>query len=318
MTGERARGHSKVMLRMTSLLAASLSLAGCLSHTRSDPTDAGPRADARSTPAIDGGSCASQDARGEGGCELELGYVWRGTFCQSISGCSCAGADCSALARTEAECVSAHAACPRSCGGFAGTACLPAEYCDYPDGSFCGGDDSTGVCTPRPMGCPEPGGVTECGCDGREYAGECAAYLTGTDIVRVGPCVTTTAYDTASAARECAPDDGPAWRITLTTDRTSCDAAPDEGSIELVVWADLERAPSMYALGGTPARGYAQVCGRRGEPCASATGSIFVSVFARGEVARFDFDVRTEDGRRFAASDVEIARWWCGDAPLCG
>src|SRR5690242_19808129 len=43
---------------------------------------------------------------------------------------------------------------PQVCGGFGGLPCAPTEYCDYPAGSACGGDDSTGLCRPRPTACP--------------------------------------------------------------------------------------------------------------------------------------------------------------------
>jgi len=43
------------------------------------------------------------------------------------------------------------------------------------------------------------------------------------------------------------------------------------------------------------------------------------AVYPDYALARFDFDVRTADGRRFAERDVEIARWWCGlTSPGCG
>lgn len=305
-----------------SLALALTLLGGCLSHTRSDDPDAGPIApDAARIDARAPGHCDAQDVRGEGGCEAEIGWMWTGSGCRSISGCSCAGSDCAELAESEEACVAAHSRCSRACGGLAGLGCLAYEYCDYPDGSFCGGDDSTGECTPRPPDCPEPGGVTVCGCDRNEYIGECSAYFAGVDVARIGPCVTTAAYDTAMAERDCGPDDGSAWRITLTTDRTSCTAAPDDGSLVLMVWHDLESTPpgTLYSLGGGVADGQALVCGRAGEPCATATGTFSTSVFAAGEVARFDFDIRTDDGRRFAATEVEIARWWCSlTPPGCG
>lgn len=202
----------------------------------------------------------------------------------------------------------------RSCGGFAELACGPSEYCDYPDGSFCGGDDRTGVCRPRPTDCLEPGGVTVCGCDGTEYIGECAAMLAGTDVARIGPCVTTSAYDTAMAEPTCAPADGPAWLFTLTTDRATCDDTRTDGSIQISVWHALETATpgTVYELGESFASdGQALVCGAPGTPCALATGSFWFSVFAEGEVARISFDIRTADGRRFAETDLEVALFWC-------
>ncbi len=77
---------------------------------------------------------------------------------------------------------------PRACGGFPGAPCGPNEICDYPDGSYCGGDDSTGVCIPRPDSCPEPTCRPVCGCDGNTYCGDCEAHAAGTDVLREGAC----------------------------------------------------------------------------------------------------------------------------------
>ena len=136
-------------------------------------------------------SCDAQDANGEGACEAELGVVWRGDYCSSISGCSCVGADCANLYESVDACLSAHRDCERLCGtltwgGVPG--CLADELCDYPDDSYCGGDDSGGVCVPRPTDCPLPGGVPVCGCDGTDYEDECLANLAGADVAGFGSC----------------------------------------------------------------------------------------------------------------------------------
>ncbi|MBX3270250.1 MAG: hypothetical protein KF729_08310 [Sandaracinaceae bacterium] len=38
-------------------------------------------------------ACPAQDARGDGVCNLVLGYRWDGERCEVVSGCACAGAD---------------------------------------------------------------------------------------------------------------------------------------------------------------------------------------------------------------------------------
>lgn len=66
--------------------------------------------------------------------------------------------------------------CPvDTCGSSAD--CGSDAYCDLP-GASCGG---TGVCAPRPEGCPEdcPG---VCGCDGRTYCNDCMAAAAGVDV----------------------------------------------------------------------------------------------------------------------------------------
>ncbi len=319
---------------MTRALFTALSLslvtaaAGCISHERGDDAgagDAGPGEpwrdcacgipDAPPPPDAFDPVCGREDARGEGACRAVLGYAWHDGNCWSVTGCECVGADCGSLAPTPEACIAAHASCERICGGFAEVnACLPTEYCDYPDGSFCGGDDSTGLCTARPTDCLEPGGVTVCGCDGNEYIGECSAYFSGIDIARIGPCVTSSAYRTAKADRDCGPADGPAWTITLTTSRESCDLAATDGSIGFSLWHALESATpgTTYRIStDLSGDGSASVCGRMGEPCAQATGTVTVHAFVPGETGTFDYDLTTTDGRRFAETGIQIAPFWC-------
>jgi hypothetical protein len=135
--------------------------------------------------------CTAQDARGEGACDLVLGVAWLGSYCGTLSGCSCVGADCGALYADLTTCGQAHRSCPRVCGGLTPTGsptCLADEFCDWASSEMCGATDAPGDCAPRPSDCPEPGGVPVCGCDGMEYLNECLANLAGTDAAVVGGC----------------------------------------------------------------------------------------------------------------------------------
>ena len=76
--------------------------------------------------------------------------------------------------------------CDRYCGAEVGTTCDDDEFCDFA-GDGCDWADATGVCRPRP-GCPEPGGIPHCGCDGTTYGSLCAAQASGTDAAFQGIC----------------------------------------------------------------------------------------------------------------------------------
>lgn len=66
-----------------------------------------------------------------------------------------------------------------TCGGFAGAPCAAGEFCDFGN-DLCGGNDNSGVCTKRPLGCPDFYQPT-CGCDGKVYGNPCDANSQGTD-----------------------------------------------------------------------------------------------------------------------------------------
>ncbi len=72
---------------------------------------------------------------------------------------------------------------PTVCGGIGGIACEADQFCDFPNDQ-CGGDDSTGVCRPRPTDCPEPNAdEAVCGCTfGDSFGSECLANQAGQDI----------------------------------------------------------------------------------------------------------------------------------------
>lgn len=72
------------------------------------------------------------------------------------------------------------------CGGFAGAACPPDEFCDFARNT-CGTADQTGTCRARPDGCGDIFQPT-CGCDGIVYSNPCDANAAGVDTSDVGGC----------------------------------------------------------------------------------------------------------------------------------
>jgi hypothetical protein len=74
----------------------------------------------------------------------------------------------------------------RPCGGFAGTSCTAAEWCDF-GRNTCGAGDEQGTCRARPSGCDDLFAPV-CGCNGLEHANECAAQAVGVDVNASGSC----------------------------------------------------------------------------------------------------------------------------------
>lgn len=72
------------------------------------------------------------------------------------------------------------------CGGFGGLTCAADEFCNYFD-NYCGGNDGSGVCEKRPMGCPKNLDPV-CACDGMIYDNACAANAAGVDVAISGNC----------------------------------------------------------------------------------------------------------------------------------
>lgn len=75
----------------------------------------------------------------------------------------------------------------QTCGGFAGLQCPSRQYCEFPDGS-CGGADQSGVCLDQPKDCVSPAPGQVCGCDGKTYSTDCARQAAGIALKHSGPC----------------------------------------------------------------------------------------------------------------------------------
>lgn len=212
---------------------------------------------------------------------------------------------------------------PAFCGGIAGIACGPDEYCDFPDGSFCGGDDSGGLCRPRPTGCPDPGGIPVCGCDGHDYLAECSANLAGTDVAHAGSCATPPPASSISATPSCGPADGPAWTFAVTDGAPVCAGIPLGASLSISVWEWLDGATAgtVYRIGGdfAAAQGQATYCpsGGGGPPCFVLTGTFTIDHFIANESATFSYELTDFEGTRYSGSHVSVGLW-CESAGLCG
>jgi hypothetical protein len=97
-------------------------------------------------------TCAAMDAQGQGTCNCgSLGFAWDGAKCVQLGSgfCSCVGADCDKLTRTEQECLTNHASCEKP----KITGCNSASLYQSADGACAAMDvQFQDVCNCGPMG----------------------------------------------------------------------------------------------------------------------------------------------------------------------
>ncbi len=128
------------------------------------------------------------------------------------------------------------------CGGLAGIPCGADEYCDYQD-DRCGADDGTGVCTPKPQGCPDIY-MPVCTCAGMVAGNDCDAASSGQDISVLGGCTAPDGMFPCGA--------GFCDKATSYCQRTTSDVAgyPDSFSCMELPAACSGGAPTCACLSG--------------------------------------------------------------------
>lgn len=83
-----------------------------------------------------------------------------------------------------------------ACGGLSGVLCPPGYRCQPPASDPCGEGEEAGVCVPLPSGDPsECTAGPVCGCNGMDYATDCAAWMADTDVRRYQSCFRLTCLD---------------------------------------------------------------------------------------------------------------------------
>jgi hypothetical protein len=219
----------------------------------------------------DGARCATEVSGGE--CRP------RPDVCPTIWApvCGCDGTtyanECDAHASGVEVAYDGECSSRRVCGGRGGFACLPGEYCDFPDAAACGVGDVRGFCEPVPLACPTGGDDPVCGCDGVTYASACAAAAAGVDVATPGACVEADpcAAQDARAVGECATPLGVFWDGAACRSLSGCEC---DGTACGEAFDSIEACEATYAgcMAEEPCTGDAD-CGD-GEWCDFPVGAL--------------------------------------------
>jgi hypothetical protein len=161
--------------------------------------------------------------------------------------CCPAGADCGPanLPPCEMECCPPNARCtpelppcePDFCGGIGGFTCRDDEVCDLRDPT-CGLADNSGVCVPRPGGCPTVHDPV-CGCDGVTYSNDCERLRAGATLAHQGEC--REPGDCCPPGQACIPELPPC-------DATCCPMGALCGALDLPACEPGDCCPSDPAI----------------------------------------------------------------------
>ena len=98
-------------------------------------------------------------------------------------GNACSAASAGVSVASDGECQPTGSVC----GGLLGAQCGGGEFCDFPEGAFCGAADQTGTCRPVPEACDD---VLDpvCGCNDQTFANACEANAAGVSVASQGAC----------------------------------------------------------------------------------------------------------------------------------
>jgi len=147
------------------------------------------------------------------------------------------------------------------CGGLGGDSQCPLDqFCNFA-GNGCGAADETGICEPRPQGCPD---VFEpvCGCDNQIHGNSCEASAAGVDLNAFGSCPLE-AGSFACGFRQCRITDQYCQRIGSDIggepDSFGCNQVPSCPS-QLPTCACLAAEPCSENCTGDGATGLTLTC----------------------------------------------------------
>lgn len=204
------------------------------------------------------------------------------------------------------------------CGGIAGLGCAAGEFCDFPAGSFCGGDDSLGECKPIPDVCGEYYSPV-CGCDGVTYGNDCEAHGAGASILHSGECEPTGTFCGGLAGVACGAGE-------FCNEDHSCGAADQGGICQPLpeacpdIWAPVcgcdgvtyGNACDAHASGASVAQ--EGECATPGNICGGDT----LNTCGAGEFCNFSIDAMC--GWADAVGHCEVVPEVCDQsyAPVCG
>jgi hypothetical protein len=123
-------------------------------------------------------------------------------------------------------------------------------------------------------------------------------------------------YPHALISASCAPWDGPAVSLVLTTKPTSCGKAPEGPYLSIYIWRDLpEHGPKTIEFKEAGGNGGASRCATANECERATSGRLTFTKFDQNGEVEGSYEFHFKDG---SVEQGSFKAEWCHERVVCG